>query len=285
MLRSVGSMACVLLAILTSGCAKDTGPSTETTRSSAATSASTAPFRPPPTTAVVICNGANEVNQDDDGAVQALLEPPQLPPGDWSTAETPPCPWALSADELLDVRECRAAATSQGAPANDEQRNGNARVTFTRSDGMQLDHRVEIYTSRQNVDAVRAILAGPSMPACYTAALHARAATEPGTTVSGVDVDRFVVQPDAAALGLGFPAAAGYPADAGFADGVNITFTRTVRESSKPLAMRVITFGSGGLMSTLTLIGPASADLDAIDLTATLRAAAENFTTMFGLGR
>ena len=48
-----------------------------------------------------MCNGTDEFNQDDDGAVQALLAPSQLSPGDWATAELPPCPWALSADELL----------------------------------------------------------------------------------------------------------------------------------------------------------------------------------------
>ena len=41
--------------------------------------------------------------------------------------------------------------------------------------------------------------------------------------------------------------------------------------------MRVVTFGSGGLMSTVTLIGATPAELDAIDFAATLRAAAENY--------
>lgn len=265
---TIGSILCLLLAVVASGCSSgdDAGESSSTSRA-----------------ATVVCNGADEVNEDDDGAVGALLQGSQLPSNDWTTAATPPCPWALSADELLATPECRAAASSAAAPPNEEARNGNARVTFARADDMQLDDRIEIYTSRQNVDAIRAILAGPSVPACYTAALQRRATDEPAeTTVRDVRVSSFAVQPDAAALGLGYPAAAGYPADAGFAEGVNITFTRRTKGSSTPAAMRVITFGAGGLMSTLTLIGSTPADLDAVDLTGTLQAAAKNFRGITG---
>jgi hypothetical protein len=143
------------------------------------------------------------VNEDDDGAVVALLNGGQLPPGTWTTAKTPPCPWALSADELLAVPECRATATSAGAAPNDESRNGNARVTFSQAGDIQLDDRIEIYTSRQNVDSIRAILASPSMPECFTAALQQRATEEqPNTKISDVSASRFTVQPDAAALDL-----------------------------------------------------------------------------------
>lgn len=275
--RSVGSIACVALALLASGCSdNDAGPSTDPSRSTAP-SGSTKPAPP-----AVVCNGDNEVNEDDDGAVQALLQRAQLPPGDWTRAQTPPCPWALSADELLVVPECRAGAASANAPANGEARNGNARVTFARADGIQLDDRIEIYTSRQNVDAIRAILASPSLPACYAAALQRRATEEPGTTVRDIRVSSFAVQPDPAGLGLGFPAVDGYAADAGFADGVNITFTTTTKGRSTPVAMRVITFGAGGLMSTVTAIGATPAKLDAFDLTDTLRTAAKSYRAMTG---
>jgi hypothetical protein len=269
--RSVVSTAWVVLAVLASGCSSGNGAA----RSSTTTLAGAAARG-------VVCNGANEVNQDDDGALSALLQRSQLPAGAWTTATTPPCPWALSTDELLRVPECRAAAASANAPANTEHRNGNGRITFTRRDGMQLDDRIEIYTSRQNVDALRAILAGPSMPACFTAALHRRAAEEPGTTVTNIRVNRFTVVPDAAALGLGFPAVGGYAADAGFADGVNIAFTRSRNGSSDPVAMRVISFGGGGLMSTVTLIGSTPAKVGAVDLTNTLRAAAKSYNAMMG---
>ncbi len=263
-------LSCVLL-LVASGCAatKDPGPATGTS--------------PPPSGPTsVVCNGDDEVNQDDEPAVEALLGLSQLLTGDWIIAETPPCPWALSADEILAVPACRAAAASANAPANDEARNGNARTTFTRSDDAQLDDRIEIYTSRQNVDALRAILAGPSMPACYTAAVQQRAAAEPSTGVDDIHVSRFAVEPDSTELGLGFPATEGYAADPGFAEGVEITFTRTSNGSTEPVAMRVITFGSGGIMSTVTLISATRADLDAIDLTDTVRAAATEFRTMFG---
>jgi hypothetical protein len=274
-LRSVGALACGALAMLASGCSDNNGGrSTDPSRSTPA-SGSTKP-------AAVVCNGANEVNQDDDGAVQALLQPSQLPSGQWTTAQTPPCPWALSADELLVVPACRSAAASANVPANGEARNCNGRVTFARVGGIQLDDRIEIYTSRQNVDAIRAILTAPSMPACFAAALQRHADHEPGTTVRDVRVSSFAVQPDAAALGLGFPAVDGYAADAGFADGVNITFTTTTKRSSRPVAMRVITFGSGGLMSTVTVTGANRAELDAFDLTDTLRAAAKNHRAMMG---
>ena len=273
-LRSVGSIACVVLAVLASGCSDNGGRSPDPSQSNPP-SGSTKP-------AAVVCNGANEVNQDDDGAVHALLQPSQLPPGQWTTAQTPPCPWALSADELLAVPACRAAAASANAPANGEARNGNGRVTFARAGGIQLDDRIEIYTSRQNVDSIRAILAAPSMPACYAGALQRRADHEPGTTVRDVRVSSFAVQPDAAALGLGFPAVDGYAADAGFADGVNITFTSTTKGSSTPVTMRVIAFGSGGLMSTVSVIGANRAELDAFDLPDTLRAAAKNHRAMMG---
>ena len=48
--------------------------------------------------------------------------------------------------------------------------------------------------------------------------------------------------------------------------------------------MRVITFGGGAAMSTITLIGATSAELDGIDLTDTLTAAATNYKAMFSPG-
>lgn len=280
-LRMAGPILCVLVTVLATGCAAKTGTSqsTDTNRSTATTgpSATTATTFAP---SAVICNGDNEVHQDDEGAMRATLQDSQLPGGAWTVAETPPCPWALTADEILAVPECREAATAARAPANKETHNGNGRVTFTRSDGVHLDDRIEIYTSRQNVDAIRAILASRSMPACYSAALQRRADAEPETRVTKVRVSRFDVRPDAKALHLGFPAAAGYAADPGFVVGVNITFTSAAAGSTTRVAMRVITFGSGGLMSTVTLAGRSLADLDAVDLTATLRHAAKNFTAI-----
>lgn len=263
-----------------SGASESTSPG-GTSRSTSAPAGSTMPTGTRPAAVAIVCNGANEVNQDDDGAVPALLQRSQLPPGDWKIADTPPCPWALSADELLAVPECLDAAN---AAANDEARNGNGRVTYALPNGVQLDDRIEIYTSRQNVDAIRAVLGGPSMTACFTAALKTRATTEPGTTISNVNVDRFVVPVDAAALGLGFPASNGYAADAGFVEGVQATFTKTSNGASAPVTMRVVSFGAGGLMSTVTVIGSTPADLDAFDLTGTLRAAAKDYKTMTGPG-
>jgi hypothetical protein len=268
---------CVVLVAVIAGCSAsdDASQPTDPSRSSAPTASSTAPDP-------VVCNGVDEFNQDDDGAVEALLPRSALGSGEWTTADMPPCPWALSADEILAVPQCRAAAASAEFPANDDNRNGNARVAYTRSDGVQVDDRIEIYTSRQNVDAIRAILAGPSMPKCYSEALRQHATADHRATVDDVSVTTFVVEPDAAALGLGFPATEGYAADPGFARGVGITFTNATGGSSTPTAMRVITFGSGGLMSTLTLIGTTPAELEAVDLSEVLRAAAGSFSAMFG---
>jgi hypothetical protein len=252
-------------------------PSAEATRPS---SSSTSSAPPDP----VVCDGTDEFNQDDDGAVQALLAPSQLDGGDWTSAELPPCPWALSAEELLAVPECRAAAASAGAPANDEARNGNARVAYMRADGIQIDDRIEIYTSRQNVDAIRAILVSPSLPTCYSRALQRHAADDHESTVDHVCVGSFDVQPDAAALGLGFPATEDYAADPGFVNGVDVDFTTTHDGSSEPIAMRVVTFGTGGLMSTLTVIGPTAADVEAVDVSSVLGEAARSFTELFSGG-
>ena len=182
------------------------------------------------------------------------------------------------------VPECRAAVASAGAPANDEARNGNARVGYTAVDGIQIDDRIEIYTSRQNVDAIRAILVSPSLPRCYPRALQRHAADDHRSTVDDVSVTSFVVQPDAAALGLGFPATKDYAADPGFVHGVDVGFTTTSDGSSQPIAMRVITFGTGGLMSTLTVIGATPADVDAVDVGTVLGEAARNFTELFSGG-
>ena len=230
-----------------------------------------------------MCNGTDEFNQDDDGAVPALLQPSQLA-GDWTVAEMPPCPWALSADELLAVPECRAAAASADAPANDEARNGNARVAYTSADGVQVDDRIEIYTSRQNVDAIRAILVSRSLPECYAQALQEHAGDDHGTTVDDVTVENFDLQVDPATLGLGFPATEDYAADPGFVHGADVSFTSASEGSNEPIALRVITFGTGGLMSTLTLIGATPADVEAVDVTHVLRGAASSFTAMFDRG-
>ncbi len=285
--RLGSSIVCVLLVVLAPACAAKRSSSrptdTHRSRPSSASSATASTPLPPLRPSAVVCNGDNDLHEDDDSAVRALLLRSQLPSGAWTRAETSPCPWALSADELLAVPECRRAATAAHAKANDKIRNGNAHVTFNRSGVVQLDDRIEIYTSRQNEDALRANLASRSMPACYSAALRRRAA-EAGMTVGNVSVSRFAVLPDAAALHLGFPAAAGYAADTGFAIGVDLGFTRKTEGSTKPVAMHVITFGSGGLMSTLTLIGASAADLAAVDLTVTLRHAAKNFRAMYGAG-
>src|SRR6476620_6118700 len=88
--------ACAVLALVGSGCSSSTddAKSTDTTGSTARASK-------------VVCNGTGELNQDDDGAVAALLQRAELPSGRWTIVETPPCPWALSADELLATPECR----------------------------------------------------------------------------------------------------------------------------------------------------------------------------------
>ncbi|MCU1355476.1 MAG: hypothetical protein JWM89_894 [Acidimicrobiales bacterium] len=285
--RSIGWTALVLLALVASACSSGSDnarPSRSAPRSASTSSSVSSPSASATSSVPVkpaVCNGDDEVGQDDDGAAQALLEVPQLRPGDWSYARTPPCPWALSGDELLAVPECRAAAAAGHGPADGRPRNGNARSTFARADGVQLDDRIEIYTSRQNVDAIRAMLRQPSMSACYTAAIRARAASEPATTVRDVEVIAFTVRPGPAELRLGFPAVAGYAADAGFAVGTAITFTSTTKGSSKRVAMLVVTFGSGGIMSTLTLIGPTPTALDDVDLPAILKAAAANHRSIF----
>ena len=48
--------------------------------------------------------------------------------------------------------------------------------------------------------------------------------------------------------------------------------------------IRVITFGTGGLMSTLTVIGATPADVDAIDVGTVLGEAAKSFTELFSGG-
>ena len=185
------------------------------------------PVTSPTAPAGIECDGDDEVNQDDDSAAKGLLLVSQLPPGDWTLAVTPPCSWALSGDEILAVPECRSAASAANAAPSTEARNGNAHRTFGRSDGTQVDVRVEIYTSRQNVDAIRAMLVGPSAPACYAAAVRDRAEREPATAVDDVRVAPIADLPGPAELDLGFPAVAGYAADAGFVSGVDVSLTRT----------------------------------------------------------
>jgi hypothetical protein len=241
----------------------------------------TPPRTTPPTSAAIVCNGDDEANEDDDNATMALLQTAQLPGMGWTSAARPPCPWALSADELLAVPACREAATSGGAAPTGAARNGQAHGTFGRG-ALQLDHRVQIYTSRQNVDAIRAALASPSATACVTAALTASAPSHPGTTISDVTVTPFAV-PTPSDLGLGFPATDGFAADPGFVTGLDVGWTATTDGTSADRAMRVVTFGSGGLMATVTLAGPAS-EVRALDLTDTLRAAAKDYLTMIGPG-
>lgn len=227
------------------------------------------------------CKGDDEQNQDDDNAGGALLLQAQLPAGDWTRLGTPPCPWALSADELLAAGDCRSAASALGTAPNDERRNGNARVTYVNADDVQLDNRIEIYTSRQNVDAVRAVLAEPAVAGCFDASIRARAAADVGTTVRDVQVTRAAAELDAPALGLGFPASHGFAADAGFVERVEVTFTMTNHGSSRPVAMRVYLFGAGAAIGTVTLIGTTPADLAAVDMTATLRSAAAGYRALF----
>jgi hypothetical protein len=226
------------------------------------------------------CADADERNQDDDGAFEALLSRSELPGGGWSVAPAVPCPWALSADDLLAMASCREAALAAGASASPERRNGNGRITYQRSDGVQLDDRVEIYTSAQNVDAIRAILPSAAMPTCVADAVTASAARSPSLAVTGITVSRVDPPADEAALALGYPAVEGYAADTGFVDAVDVSFTVTSGGTATPVALRMVAFGAGGLMSIVTVIGHTATAIATFDLDATLRAAAKDFRAM-----
>ena len=248
---------------------------------SAATSrprASTTSSAPPDP---IVCNGTDEFNQDDDGAVQALLQPSQLAAVTGPRAEMPPCPWALSADELLAVPECRAAAASADAPANDEARNGNARVAYTSAHGVQVDDRIEIYTSRQNVDAIRAILVSRSLPRVLRTSAAAARGRRPRQHGGRRSVENFDLQADPPRSASASPPPRTMPPIRGSCTERTSASPTTSEGSSEPIAMRVITFGTGGLMSTLTLIGATPADVDAVDVSHVLRGAASSFTAMF----
>jgi hypothetical protein len=269
----VGALA-LSLAALVAACRTSDQSASPATSASGATTATTAPSR-------VACDGDNEHGEDDDDATVGLLGRTQYPSGEWLAAPAAPCSWALSTDELLVTPACLDAASAAGAPANDEARNGNAHIRIARADGVQLDDRVEIYTSRQNVDALRAVLAGPARAPCFDSALLRR--TQPsGANITDVHVSPTPAPLDAAALDVGFPAAAGFAADPGFIDGTDISFR--AGPDGPPVAMRVLTFGSGGGVSTITVVGGSRADLDAVDLTETLRAAGANYRKMFSPG-
>jgi hypothetical protein len=226
------------------------------------------------------CPDADEHNEDDDGAFAALLSLSELPGDGWAVAPAVPCPWALAADDLLAVRSCRDASLAAGASASPEKRNGNGRITYQRRDGVQVDDRIEIYTSAQNVDAIRAILRSAAMPACITDAVAALGAIDPSTAVTGITVARVDPPADEAALALGFPAVEGYAADPGFVDALEVTFAATAGGTTTAVVLRVVAFGAGGLMSILTVIGPSIAAVATVDLDATLRAAAKDFRAM-----
>ncbi|MCU1352438.1 MAG: hypothetical protein JWM05_1647 [Acidimicrobiales bacterium] len=277
-LRTGGVVPAIATLALLAGCSSSHDAARPPTSAGRATSTATASSTTRPTP--VRCNGDGETNVDDDGAQQGLLLVSELPPARWRAAPRPPCPWALSAGELLAVPSCADAARVAGKPVSATPRNGHADFTVVRPDGIQLDDRIEIFPSRQSVDSIRAILLGPSLAPCYAAAVQRRAATMAGTTVTGIRVSRFAVGADARALGLGFAAVAGYAADPGFVDGVDLTFTQQAGGRRTPVAVRIVTFGAGGLMSTLTLIGPSTTALARFDLATTLRHAAKGFLTM-----
>ena len=286
--RTVG-LAAIAALLLLAGCstavdgAKDRGAAGSTTAvagTAPSGSASTGSVPRAGTPTGQACPDAAERNQDDDGAFEALLSLSELPGDGWSVAPAVPCPWALSADDLLAVSSCREAALAAGASASPERRNGNGRITYQRSDGVQLDDRVEIYTSAQNVDAIRAILPSAAMPTCVADAVTASAARSPSLAVTGITVSRVDPPADEAALALGFPAVEGYAADTGFVDAVDVSFTVTSGGTATPVALRMVAFGAGGLMSIVTVIGPTATAIATFDLDATLRAAAKDFRTM-----
>jgi hypothetical protein len=274
----VGALT-VLLALTACSAEVDTPKGGSGVGSTAVGRGSSAPAGSAPAKVSVPCADAKEVNQDDDGAANALLFPSQLPGGAWSVAPAVPCPWALAADDLLAAASCRDAATAAGAPPDGQKRNGNARVTYARG-GVQVDDRIEIYLSSQNVDAIRAVLVSPSLASCITAAITARAAHEPGTSVRDITVAEAPLAVDAATLGLGFPAVEGYAADSGFVEAMDVSFTTTIGGTDATVALRLVAFGAGGLMSIVTVIGPTAATVAAVDLDAIVQAAAKQFRTM-----
>ena len=294
--RSLVAAAIVVLSAVGCSALDGSRPPSSTTRetvpgsvpgsSSGSTAAAGTTVRPGTTAKRIVCNGVGEINQDDPEPGVGVIERTDLPVGRWTPADVPPCPWALSADELLAAPACRAAAVAAGKAPNDESRNGAAHLTFTREDGnVQVDEHVEIYTSSQNVHAIRAILPGPQLAPCVEQALTQSLPTHPGTTIGDIVVTAATLPESPADLGLGFPAVEGYAADAGFVAGVDVSFVATAGGARTPVALRSIAFGGGGAMATLTLIGPDLTTLRSIDITPTLRAATSNFQKMFDPNR
>src|SRR5689334_22500772 len=93
----LGAAALTVLTLLPVACSTTDGARTGSTETSAPTATAA------PRAASVRCNGVNEVNPDDPEPGAGLLSRSQLPTGTWGIATTPPCPVALSADELLAV--------------------------------------------------------------------------------------------------------------------------------------------------------------------------------------
>jgi hypothetical protein len=149
------------------------------------TSATAAPGTGVATTAPPECDGAGELAEDDDAAESALIGARDLPPGTWTETPESPCALAISGDALLREDECVRAASASSAPPDGKPRNGYAWETWSNEEGTQLDHRVEVYTSRQNVDAIHAALTSRDRASCLEAALRRVVETRPGSQVGG----------------------------------------------------------------------------------------------------
>ena len=264
MTNRTGRVAVVgaLVAVIALGCSK-----TETT------APATRPPRTTTTTAVSTCEDDPVYRDDDIPAGHALLDDSQLPSGDW--AGTSACRWSTSGQDLLSVPEC--AALTGDPSVSEEQRSGYARKTWVEANGeLRLDQRSELYLSRRKPELVQVAFTSPGVADCFQAAMRAQAAHVPGTTITDIDVTRYDVGLSAAELGLDF------------VGGVSIAMTVESDGKRVPMAIRVLSLRVGGGLVTMTVTGEGSRgtlqDLDALDLVATVRAAAQSFRASFGLG-
>jgi hypothetical protein len=213
------------------------------------------------------------VSQDDDiPAQQALLNESQLPSGDWTSKSASLCRWSISGQDLLSISECTAIVAD--AEGLEEERTGNARAAWVRAGGaVLLDDRAELYPSRRKPAAVQALFTGPGLSDCLEAAMRQQAAKAPSVKIVEIEVSSYEVGLDAAELGVGF------------VDGVSISMKVESNGQSRRVAVRVVSFVLGGGLGTVTVTGTAPAgerpDLDAIDLAASVRAAAKNFIAIF----
>jgi hypothetical protein len=208
----------------------------------------------------------SQAQDDDIPAQRSLLAATHLPPeAEWDVATSPTCRWSLTSRDVLTSDACLAAVDEASLA---EARTGTARATWSSAlPPAVLDSQVETYPSDSTPKLYAQVLRDSEQrDACVAAAVRSQAAISPSIPIGDVEIsdEEYDVDP---ATGVTL------------VEGMRVEFA-VEGDERDPIVLRSASFGTGGVVGTLLLSGPAGV-VDEVDLAAVVPLAAADLLEPF----